>query len=829
MTDQQTPLPGGEASAAHPEFQLEAQRLADTQDAITRLLADLGELQLRAADDWASDNLKRLNAARMERFKMSSSNPYFGRVDFSPAETGPDEEYFDTGLTRPSEGQAFYLGYQGLPLGPWEVLDWRSPAGRLFYSGVAEEQTYRTPEGPISGRLLLKRRLNIEAGELLQVLDEIDRRPGHAQADLPPEAMVSEEAYLLQVLARRGDPRLQDIVRTIQQQQDRIIRAPAEKVVIINGVAGSGKTSIAYHRLAYLLYPDNETGILPQRTLVIGPNRLFLSYVASLLPGLGVRDVRQVTFDDWALEQMGLAFYQAGVLQRKVRVVERALQVFLDRRSAPAERQVHWRRARLKGSPPFQRLLEAFVARRRAAFQPPPAGLVYRDLGDLKLTLGLTAAEMQAVFDQVAQGEPAFHQLRAEVVLRLENLLESKYERLVQGEYERRLHRGEEMQHRALRNADPGLAEQAEALLDAARQFRNQAFTFPNLRRRVIDRAVALLRLDLERLWPDIDVRRDYYRLLADSATLQLCSQDSGLDSQDLALLGSHRTGDEIQAEPVIDLEDLPALHYLHVLVRGAGPAAYDHIVIDEAQDFSPLQVSVLRRHSRQDSFTILGDLSQGIYAHRGLADWGELAALFPRGRLQREQISQNYRSTREIILFCNALLRSVLGPDAPLAQPFNRPGRPPRLVESSGREAMLHALAADIRSLQAGGLRQLGLLVKSEADCAPLVAWLSSRDIPARVVLSRDEQIDYAAILQGGGLLVLPVPLAKGIEFQAALVVDADEETYSAQVEYDGRLLYVAATRALHFLGLYASGPASAFLDDARQFAELAGGSQKS
>jgi DNA helicase-2/ATP-dependent DNA helicase PcrA len=768
----------------HPEYPEESTRLMNTLEAIRQVLQDLDRRQVVGADEWAEYNMLRQIARRHELISQSQSSPYFGRLDFAASGEQPEK---------------FYIGYQALPLGSWEVIDWRAPLGKLFYSGMAEDQSYNSPEGEVSGRLSLKRRYQIEGGQLLDILDEVDRRP-----DAPPTGrMVSEETFLLQQLYSRGDPRLQDIVKSIQRAQDHIIRAPASRILVINGVAGSGKSSIAYHRLAYLLYPDTQSGIQPRRTIVFGPNRLFLSYVSSLLPSLGVNEVRQVTFDDWAMEQMGFAIYREGELRRRYRIQDGALQVFLSPHASPQERTRLWKRARLKGGDKFRLLIDAFVESRTQAFIIPRAGLAYSRLGDLGLTLALGAAEIETVYRQALAGGPPFDRIRGEVVSRLQSLLSTRFEKAVHAGYQERLRRAEDLDLRAIDRADRSYSHQAEALRESARQFRNRAFAVPGIRRQVVDAASQRLRQDIDRLWPPIDVYGDYYALISNRSALQRLGASFLTPDEVSMIVSSPPTGE------ILDIEDIPGMYYLHLHVRGQGESVYDHIVIDEAQDFSPLQFYILSRHTSSPSMTILGDLSQGIFGHRGLSDWEEIRPLFPPGAFQLEGVTQNYRATRQIVAFTNAVLLSVRGDQAALAQPLSRSGLAPRVVSVADDSAMYDAVCADIRALKDEGFQQLGLLVKSGEQCDGVLEQLQSRGVQAASAIdSRDAEFSYQ-----GGLVVLPVALAKGIEFQAALVLGADALTYDGEVEYDGRLLYVAITRALHRLLVYSVGPLSPFL----------------
>ena len=114
------------------------------------------------------------------------------------------------------------------------------------------------------------------------------------------------DAYLREIISGRRDVQMQDIVATIQEHQDDLIRADPAQVLVIQGVAGSGKTAMALHRVAYLLYPGHKLGFDAERCIIFGPNQMFLGYIANVLPGLGVGEIPQTTFETWALERLGL-------------------------------------------------------------------------------------------------------------------------------------------------------------------------------------------------------------------------------------------------------------------------------------------------------------------------------------------------------------------------------------------------------------------------------------------------------------------------------------------------------------------------------------------
>jgi DNA helicase-2/ATP-dependent DNA helicase PcrA len=256
---------------------------------------------------------------------------------------------------------------------------------------------------------------------------------------------------------------------------------------------------------------------------------------------------------------------------------------------------------------------------------------------------------------------------------------------------------------------------------------------------------------------------------------------------------------------------DLPALIYLQTHIQGVDVPLYDHVVVDEAQDTAPLYLAVLRRLSRNGSFTLLGDAAQGVYAYRGLQNWDDAREALAGLPYTYAEVRESYRSTHEIITFANRLLELLAGPGQPplLARPFERHGVPVSVQRVPDAGALAPALAAAARDLQLAGYENIALIAKTAAQAGALAKALAALPEPiGPFQVAVDARHPYT-----GGVLVLPVHLAKGLEFEAVLLVGADEATYASS-EFDGRLLYVAATRALHALQVYAVGAPNALVE---------------
>lgn len=215
---------------------------------------------------------------RLKELTALLPSPYFGKVSFR------EEDYNDQ--------EEIYIGKFGVtPEGSYEpvVVDWRAPVASLFYTGNLGEASYKSPQGLTNTEILARRQFIIKNGKLKGMFDS---------------ALDVKDEILQMVLSSNSGEKLKDIIMTIQKEQDEIIRQNKNGIVVVNGVAGSGKTTIALHRIAYLLY--NFRSSLQDKILILGPNSIFMEYIANVLPSLGEVGVRQSTFKEFALSILNL-------------------------------------------------------------------------------------------------------------------------------------------------------------------------------------------------------------------------------------------------------------------------------------------------------------------------------------------------------------------------------------------------------------------------------------------------------------------------------------------------------------------------------------------
>ena len=800
---------------AHPEYPHEEARLRHMLVALDARMDELAQANLITAYENAREALLMQYRAEYRALRNVAGSPYFARIDFIPY----DHE----------EAETHYIGKKGFEQGDDAVVDWRAPLAALFYKGKPGQVDYASPAGAIRGRMQLKRNIEAKDRQLVTIADDFDIR-----TDQPEAATVEPGEFLREKLATRRDPHLQEIIATIQAHQYDLIQAPARQALVIQGVAGSGKTSIALHRLAYLLHPGNAEGVEAKRCIIFGPNRLFLSYIAVVLPELNIDLVTQTTFVDWACQQLNID---------PRRVTDRALEALLSPEARPQTKAVVFRRSQVRNSREMGRLLERYVAHRRR-LAVPGGGLNYHGVGRLKLSVNLplsTIAEIHARFAElplVPHRAKFVETLRAAAARAYDDAVAARLDQMAGGNPEHAAQVGElrdqaaqlqrlailarSLEDARLKSQDTahlleqgatGLAHlvehyqrQADIALSRVKRTREEVYADAEWRK-ALDAIHAELARQIDRFWPAFNAVGDYFALLSNTQLLAELSE--GLFAPDeVALLRESQAGDNL------DLSDLPAIHFLYTLAEGVTPQ-YDHVVIDEAQDTSRLQFETARRFSRNGSLTILGDLPQSIYAHRGIAQWDEVRDAFDGYPYGYHEIAISYRATHEITTLANVVLKSLARlrvarsrDGAGLAEPFARHAEPPTLRRLHDAGDLPAAVADGVHSARAQGYENIAVITKS-VDAAVSLA------VPLYDHLDALEVIETAEVDYHGGLVILPVHLAKGMEFEAAIVADAGAATYTDD-EYDGRLLYVAVTRALHALYVLWVGDASPHLREA-------------
>lgn len=682
-------------------YQAETQKLEQAMDSIGGQLTKLRSMPDYTGTDFTQQVLEDMRQQQMKQLELSLKEPYFGRLDFETVKEGLNPYYIGKRGVNDSDNNQ--------PL----VLDWRAPLASLFYSFTGgDSASYDAPEGEVTGAVHLKRNIIIRKGTLERIADTFNR-DGETPA-------VSDE-FLVYRLGENKDNRLRDIVSTIQAEQDLIIRGPRNAALIIQGVAGSGKTTVALHRLAFLLYQYKEQ-MSAEKMMIFAPNMMFIDYISEVLPELGVGDIGQGTFMDWASEVLGLD--QVAVDDSEV------WRNWFDQKGATS-REDDDLPGRFKGSIQYKNIIDEALHNLDSLCVPklsfePWDGAV------------LSYEEIVGWFEGEYRHYP--------IAKRKERVLA-------------RVHRWIEMELKKSLSANQLKERKKKA------QQREKAYA---------------------KKWPQLEALAIYQELYGVKKGIKLGLSE--LKEQIPASIWKH-TQSHLKSQ-VIKEEDLAPLLYLYTKLNEiTSQQSFDHIVIDEAQDFSPFQIAVLDKFVKGHSFTILGDLSQGIHYYKGVQRWEEMSSLFGQEETSYFALTRSYRSTMEIIDYANQILELGVKTDL-RAIPVFRSGNPVMMkqVETAERQDIV---LESLQHLMSGTYRTAAILTRTLDEARAMHQFLTESG--QEVNLIDGDRGEYR-----GGISVLPVYLSKGLEFDAVIVTDVDNEHYS---ENDAKLLYVGCTRALHEL----------------------------
>lgn len=648
--------------------------------------------------------------------------PYFTRVNFTE-ESGVKQVYYigKHSVFRPNSVEP-------------AVIDWRSPIANLYYSGQVGKMHYVAPDGEVRGELTLKRQFGIENGELISIFDT---------------DVVSKDAYLQSVLGATTGERLRDIVTSIQAEQNIVIRHPANVTLVVQGVAGSGKTTIALHRIAYLLYTLQDS-LRPEHVLILAPNPLFLNFIAGVLPDLGVEKVRQTTFPLLVSGWLGKLLPRVNTADQTDRLL--AL--------PPDEREDFIDMMHYKGSLEFTRRLDQWLDGFEERLPPQDA---------LKFgPFTLFTPEQTRAF--LVEGEKPFP-----FAVRIERFKKELTQRAKEAAGKVNAWLEAETQRRAdALHALPDSPQRRERLFKLY-QSRDQRLKETNERvRPFVD--------EVMKAFPALRPIELYRAFLTD--LLSESDPDSPVCAA--AEYTLKRVGSRVEPEDVAPIA-LIALR-AHPLER----MDIRHIVIDEAQDFSPAEFLLLRRMTHNAPMTVVGDLMQGVRSWRGLTDWRTLTDDLLGGKAVTHALVTSYRSTVEIM---NTALRVALKRPVPgqtEVKPVLRHGPEPEIIAFSKPAEQTAQIERLIRAWQSDNVKTIAVIDRTDAQLKALLKALPA-DLNARI-------LDVNGELYEGGVLLARAGDIKGFEFDGVIIANASEARFP-NTELDARLLYVCLTRPLHRL----------------------------
>ncbi|HAT4182628.1 HelD family protein [Clostridium perfringens] len=621
---------------------------------------------------------------KLKELTILKESPYFGRVTFNDLE-------FD-------QKDTLYVGRFGVtPEGSYEpvIVDWRAPVASLFYHGSLGEASYTSPDGPIKCDIEGRRQIIVKKGELKGVFDS---------------AIDVKDDILQMVLSNNSSDKLKDVIMTIQQEQDEIIRKERTSNIVVNGVAGSGKTTIALHRVAYLLY--NYRKELEDKVLILGPNGIFMEYISQVLPSLGEVGVKQETFASFALKEMDSELYIMSFDKYLEKILSEDKEFIED--------------AKYKNSYEIIEDLDNLVKEMDKD---------YFHVEDVKYfgDLVISKEEIEEMFNKHYEYMPLFR--RSEKIKRiiLSKIKDKRDEKVWELNEE-------------LRKEKEKLTPEELLIEENNLEFRRK------LRIREIVKEVMDSRAKL----------------------------DSWISREDVLDIYDRFNGNKKE----YTINDLAPILYLAIKLEGKKATKdYRHVVIDEAQDYSPLQFKVVRELTGTKYFTVVGDINQRLIKYSDLAPMMELGKIFDDVNPEIYNLNKSYRSTYEIMEYANKYL------DEDRIIPIVRHGKPVEEIEFHNNEELSESIIESLKEFSNEGLESIAIITRDKEELEKVYNLISNK---VHLV-----KFDNEDVLYKGGNVIIPSYFAKGLEFDGVIIVDNG----SSKDENEDLIKYIMSTRALHRL----------------------------
>jgi len=697
-------------------------------------------------------------------------SPYFGRIDFQEDGLGFSEQVYI--------GVSSFVDVDGMS---FLVYDWRTPIASLYYDYSPGAVAFETPGGHITGTMKLKRQYQIRNGQIQNLFDS---------------SLTIGDELLQQVLGKGADAQMKSIVATIQKEQNAIIRDDKSRMLIVQGAAGSGKTSAALQRVAYLLYKHREK-LKADQIVLFSPNPMYNSYVSTVLPELGEENMQQTTFQEYLEYWLGSSLRLEDPFDQ--------LEYVLTEESTPGY-EARLNGIRYKSSEAFLAALQSY------ALWLGQEGMRFHTIRFRDRDL-ITAEQMNSQFYSYDASIRLVNRvvLLQEWLLRELTMLERKErEELWVQEEINYLDNDQYAEVYKMLYREEGVFDFAEQYVELygelgrKKQQEEDVFDFAQqeeelLRRMIVKEQFKPLRRNVKRLL-FIDTVGLYAQLFSDAVAYREMTNEAevpGLWPEICKQTKEKLCGLELS------YEDATPYLFLKELIEGVRTnTEVRHIFVDEGQDYSMFQYEFLKKLFPRARMTVLGDFGQAIFTQATNLREADspLFGLYGEAESSLILLVRSYRSTREIVAFTKSLL-----PNGEEIVPFERSGRKPLLFQADSEEKRAARMAADLAALQAEGFGSIAVITKTAAESSEIFEILTARGCQAlRLITKKTPTFEK-------GTLVIPAYLAKGVEFDAVLIYDASSQAYHRESER--KLFYTACTRAMHRLLLYANGEWTPFI----------------
>ncbi|WP_334333478.1 MULTISPECIES: RNA polymerase recycling motor HelD [unclassified Companilactobacillus] len=667
---------------------------------------------------------------RLGILRKLEKNPFFARLDFQ--EKGePKKETVYIGLSSFTDKNDHFL-----------VYDWRAPISSIYYDGKLGEVTYMTPDGEQEVNLYLKRQFLVENGKIRAYFDT--------------QETIGDQ-MLLEVLDGKSSTHMKGIVKTIQKEQNKIIRDTKSKLLFVQGAAGSGKTSAILQRIAFLLYRYRGT-LTSSQVVMFSPNSLFNDYIKDVLPEMGEQNMVQMTYKQFLARRLP---------NLKVESLSEQFETVVD--------------ADNKAVAKFVSDIEFFKVLTNYSKLLNQSGMAFKDI-KFQGKVFIPKEKIQEIYYSYG---PQYN---------LGNRLDATVDRLI-----KMLHRkmGAEMRSKWVSERIENLdKEQLQALYNAADQeFKNGDEEKRFLARKIVAATMQGVYKHIKRL-RFLNVASNYLNFLKAVPKIVELEKYSITVTQWQQYVDSFIKNFNNKQ---ISMNNLSPYLYLYDLVTGRhGELDMKFVFIDEIQDYTPFQLAYMKYKFPRARYTMLGDLNQSIFTKKNSQTLlSEAQSLFEADETRVVQLVHSYRSTKQITDFTKAILTN-----GQKIEPFNRDGDLPNLLQADNVTDSVQQVIGQLKKNDQRNYTT-AIIAKTLEDATKLNKLLQNSGVKTTLIRSENQRL-------ATGTIVLPSFLAKGLEFDAVIMWDASKDKFDMDEQ---QLVYTIASRAMHKLTITSIGELSQLL----------------
>ncbi|HYE83188.1 MAG TPA: RNA polymerase recycling motor HelD [Clostridia bacterium] len=657
-----------------------------------------------------------------EKYEKLVLSPYFGRIDF-----------LENGNESPEK---YYIGIANLVNDSYDILvyDWRAPVSGMFYDYEIGEASYKCPEGIVSGKVTLKRQYKINNGKIEYMFNS---------------NLKIDDEILQEVLSKSTDSKMRTIITSIQREQNQVIRNEEYKNLVVQGPAGSGKTSIALHRVAYLLYKHRDK-VAPQNIIIFSPNQIFNDYISNVLPQLGEDNMLQTTFKEYMHKALGDELKKEDYYEM--------MEYILGSKDKPGyQKRIH--NIKFKSSIEFTDMLKKYAA--------------YVEVKERNFT-------------DIFFGD--------KLIISSKDLKKLYYNDYFKLPLKKRL---QKIRERILFLLKPYEEERIREVIGEL----NDTGSYID-KVEISGKGISRVRDEMKDIYSEIDrITKfdivDIYKQFIEELGLFSGNSNSENCKKEIDEIKNY-TLENLDARQLY-YEDQPPLLYLKGAL-GDLPKTSEikYVIIDEAQDYTALQYEIFCQLFSHASITMLGDLNQSINPYMNVGDYNNISHIFPQDNTCIMNLTKSYRSTIEITKFSRTLLKREAADES-----VERSGDEPLVLGFPQEEDIKKRIHEDIKAYKDKGYKSIGILTRNKKEANEVYGCLKDK-VQVKAITNEDEEYMNGAV-------IIPAYLAKGLEFDVVLIYNAGNGNYCCEEER--LLFYTACTRALHVLCVYYSGKCTPLL----------------